>query len=111
MEVVRRNELTYRITHVQEDGTRQQYLANLVQVGDTRVLALFLDESADDDRLSNVREFVPDLFVQIGAMEPELRLRAVDYDDAADLLRTDREPDEKPDDDSTEGQFGVFHRL
>jgi len=110
MDVARRDELTYHITRVQEDGTRVQCLANLVQVGDTRLLAVFLDESGHDSRLPDICDFIPNLFVQIGGMEPELRLRAVEYAAAARFLgKSDDES--TPDDGSGAQQFEVFHRL
>ena len=80
-----------------------------MQVGDTRLLAMFFDEPAHDNKPSCTDSFVPNLFVQIGSMEPELRLRTVDYDDAARLL--DKSHDEKtPDNGNGAEQFGVFHR-
>ncbi|MEN6577040.1 MAG: hypothetical protein ABFD90_11910 [Phycisphaerales bacterium] len=113
MEIARQDELTYHVTHVQQDGTRQQCLANLVQVGDNRLLAVFFDESAIEKKGPGDRDLIPDLFVQIGGMEPELLMRAMEYEDVAAMLGSDREPPEgqTPAKDVEPEPFQVFHRL
>ncbi|MBN2129862.1 MAG: hypothetical protein JW741_10215 [Sedimentisphaerales bacterium] len=104
------DEFVYRITRVEEDGTECRCLANLVQAGETRLLALFFDEFAFDDDPNN---FVPDTFMVIGQVEPELLLRPIGHDTAAELLGVDLEPheEETSDTDDEPEPFEVFRRM
>ena len=106
-------EFTYHISHAEEDGTEYRCLANLVQVGETRLLALFFSESAFEDNDPNYLRFVPDVFMLIGQMEPELLVRPIDYDAAAELLGVDlASHEEEAADKGEEAEpFQVFHRT
>jgi len=112
VDITLEDEFTYRITHAEEDGTECRCLANLVQAGQTRLLALFFDESAFDDD-PNELPLVPDVFLLIGQMEPELLLRPIEYDTAAELLGVDlaSHEEEAADENEEAEPFQVFQRI
>ena len=112
LEVARENDLTYRITYVEEDENPQRCLANLVQAGDVGLLALFFDEFALEEEDAGGLHLIPDLFVQVDRIEPELRLRPVHYDTAAELLGSVIAPkgDGPPEEQEPE-PFQVFRRM
>jgi len=113
VEISRWDELTYRITVVEEEGPAHHCTANLVQVGDTGLLAVFFDESALEDEDPNDLHLIPDYFMLIGQVEPELLLRPIDYDTAAELLGADLESreEETADEDDEPEPFEVFRRI
>jgi len=113
VEITQWDEFTYHVTHTEEDGTECQCLANLVQVGETRLLAVFFDESAFEDEDPNDHHLIPDYFMHIGQVEPKLLLRPIDYDTAAELLGVDLESHEEETSDKNDEPepFQVFHRI
>ena len=112
LELARKDDLTYRITYVEEDERPQRCLANLVQTGDVGLLALFFDEFALEDEDAAGLHLIPDLFMQVDRIEPELRLRPIDYDTAAELLGAGIAPREDGPPEKQEPEpFQVFQRM
>ncbi|UCG47703.1 MAG: hypothetical protein JSU94_19735 [Phycisphaerales bacterium] len=113
LEAAKVNERTYRVIAVDEDGAEHRFLANLVKAGDARLLAIFFDDSGFDEQDPNSLGLVPDRFVLVGGLEPDLLLREIDYDEAAGMLGAGvSSPEACPGEaDSEAGKFGVFRRI
>jgi len=92
-------EKAYDMIYIDEDGTEQQFFANLVKLKSMMFLALFFDKSLVEDKDSNpapkepgsvvfgAGHLIPDWLVLVKQIEPELRLLPItDYEKVSELV-------------------------
>lgn len=91
LDSIRMGEKAYDMIYIDEDGTEQQCIANLVKLRDMMFLAIFFDKSSVEDKDSYGLYLIPDLFVLVDQVEPQLRLLPIitDYEKVSETLQND----------------------
>jgi len=80
---------TYKMMETDEDGEKHRCAANLVRLKGVMFLGLFLDESLLQQKDSHGSHLLPDAFMKVEQIEPKLLLRAMDYEEVAEMLKKD----------------------
>jgi hypothetical protein len=81
----------YDMVFIDKDGQEHQCVAKLVQLNDMLLLGMFLSEPTPEDIESGLHN-IPDQFMVVDQIEPELLLRSVDYEQIAEMLENGSEP-------------------
>jgi hypothetical protein len=81
----------YGMIFIDEDGQERQYVAKLVQLDDMLLLGVFLSEPTPEDIQSGLHN-IPDQFMVVDQIEPELLLRNIDYEQVAEVPENGSEP-------------------
>jgi hypothetical protein len=86
VDLIQVEEGLYDILHVDKDGTETQCYANLVQLKDIKLLSVFLDLSSVTEKDQYGLHLIPDAFMLVEEIEPELQLYTIEYKDLRELL-------------------------
>ncbi|MCX5638781.1 MAG: hypothetical protein NTX52_13980 [Planctomycetota bacterium] len=86
LDSIQMGEKAYDIIFTEGDGEEHQVFANLVKIKDITLLGMFFNKSWFEDKDSNGLHLIPDLFMKVEQIEPNLLLRNIDYEDVAKML-------------------------
>ena len=80
-------EMAYDVIAVDEDGEEQQYFAHLVNLEGMMFLGMFRDKSLLQQKDSQGFQVVPDVFLKVDQIEPNLLLQELDYEEVSEMLK------------------------
>ena len=85
-------EMAYDLIAVDKDGEERQYFAHLVKLEGMIFLGMFLDKSLLQQKDSQGFHVVPDVFLKVDQIEPQLLLREMDYKEISEILKDGQAP-------------------
>ncbi|MHC4336484.1 MAG: hypothetical protein ACYSTG_00840 [Planctomycetota bacterium] len=80
-------ENTYKMILTDNHGEKVHLGANLVRLKDAIFLCIFSDESALQKKEFSDSHLVPDIFLMVEQIEPELQVRVINYHQLAEILK------------------------
>ena len=88
----------YDLLFTESDGQQHNYQTKLIQTQNITLLGLYAFEPTDKDAKYNFH-LIPDFFIIIDELQPQLKIRKVDYSEMKDILsgQNQTEQDKEPD--------------
>lgn len=87
LDFIRLNENAYDVIFIDKEGDEYQFFANLVKLEGLTFLAVFVDKTSVEEKSSYGLHLIPDFFGLVKQIEPELRVRQMDYEEVREMLK------------------------
>jgi hypothetical protein len=89
---IQAGEKGYDIIFVDKNGTEHRFVANLVNLNGSMLLATFFGEPYSEEQDPYGLHLTPDYFVLVEQIEPKLLLRNMDYEEIVEMLKDGHTP-------------------